>query len=471
MSTQSRDDLDPGRRRALRRLSSIAALGMMPGLSLFCEDAEAAPGYKALVCIFLFGGNDANNMIVPTDATGFNNYVTARAPQASGGLALPGAGTPGGILPLANVNYALHPSMPELQALWGQGVVAALFNSGNLVTPFASVAAYNSAVRSAIPASLFSHADQQRQMQTTSLDGFPTTGWAGRIADQLPGMGGSLPVNISAAGNAIYLNGASSAWIAVPQRGTLAYNGFTGSAASNARFASLQSLFAASSASSFASTLGAAQESALGVTNILKPILSGTSPLGTNFPNLATSSLSQQLLQVARLIQAATTGALTGVSRQIFFVDLQGFDTHNDQISRQATLLADLSSSLGAFYTTMQSISQQANVTAFTLSDFARTLKPASGNGSDHAWGSHHLIVGGAVKGSTPTNPGTYGTFPDLVLAGASDVSTEGRWLPTASTDQYAATLGKWFGLSSTQLKTALPNLANFPLADLGFMG
>jgi uncharacterized protein (DUF1501 family) len=171
-------------------------------------------------------------------------------------------------------------------------------------------------------------------------------------------------------------------------------------------------------------------------------------------------------LQVARLIQAAGAGTISAPAQQIFFVDLQGFDTHNDQLDRQAPLLAELSSSVAGFYNAMVALGQQNNVTAFTLSDFSRTLKPASGGGSDHAWGSHHFAVGGAAT----VKSGTYGTFPDLTLGGASDVSTEGRWLPGASIDQYGATLGKWLGLTPGQLAIALPNLANFPTKDLGFL-
>jgi uncharacterized protein (DUF1501 family) len=169
---------------------------------------------------------------------------------------------------------------------------------------------------------------------------------------------------------------------------------------------------------------------------------------------------------VARLIQAAGSGAISAPPQQIFFVDLQGFDTHDNQLNRQAPLLADLSSSLAGFYNAMVSIGQHNDVVAFTLSDFSRTLKPASGGGSDHAWGSHHLVLSGPAT----VKSGTYGAFPDLTLAGSSDVSNEGRWLPGTSIDQYGATLGKWLGLAPAQLAMAMPNLANFPVQDLGFL-
>jgi len=319
-----------------------------------------------------------------------------------------------------------------------------------------------------VPANLFSHSDQQHQMQITSLPISGTTGWAGRMADQISTAGANMPVGVSAAGNALFLAGASSVPIVVPQSGTLAYNGFNGSAAANARLAALQTLFAAGSDATMVSSLGTVQADAIAKANLLTSVLSGTSTLASYFPttNNVLSGLSQQLLQVARLIQAASAGTISAPAQQIFFVDLQGFDTHNDQLDRQAPLLAELSSSVAGFYNAMVALGQQNNVTAFTLSDFSRTLKPASGGGSDHAWGSHHFVVGGTAT----VKSGTYGTFPDLTLGGASDVSTEGRWLPGASIDQYGATLGRWLGLAPGQLAIAIPNLANFPSKDLGFL-
>ena len=463
-----------GRRRALRQLAGMGALGLVPSLaSVVSQDAYAAGSYKALVCIFLFGGNDGNNLVIPTDTAGYNNYLLSRGnvvgTPANGALALPAAGTTGGVLPLNGINYGLHPSMPELQALWNSGNVALLFNVGALVQPI-TLAQYqaNSRNPAMVPANLFSHIDQQHQMQITSLPVSGTTGWAGRMADQISTAGANMPVGVSAAGNALFLAGASSVPIVVPQSGTLAYNGFNGSAAANARLAALQTLFASGSDATMVASLGAVQADAIAKANLLSAVLSGTSTLASYFPttNNALSGLSQQLLQVARLIQAASTGAIGAPAQQIFFVDLQGFDTHNNQLNRQAPLLAELSSSVAGFYNAMVAIGQQNNVAAFTLSDFSRTLKPASGGGSDHAWGSHHLVVGGtgAVKS------GTYGPFPDLTLGGTADVSTEGRWLPGASIDQYGATLGKWLGLTPAQLTVALPNLANFPTKDLGFL-
>jgi uncharacterized protein (DUF1501 family) len=462
------------RRRALRQLAGMGALGLVPSLaSVVSRNARAAGPTKAMVCVFLFGGNDGNNLVVPTDTAGYGRYLASRGgvvgTPGNGALALPAAGSAGGVLPLNGIGYGLHPAMPEMQALWNSGNVALLFNVGTLVQPI-TLAQYlaNSGNAAMVPGNLFSHIDQQQQMQMTSLPISGTTGWAGRMADQISTAGTDMPVGVSAAGNALFLAGASSVPIVVPQSGSLVYSGFNGTAVSNARLAALQSMFGSGGATMI-SSLGAVQADAIAKANLLSPVLSGTSPLAGYFPANSSntlSPLSQQLLQVARLIQAAGAGTIHAPAQQIYFVDLQGFDTHSDQLNRQAPLLAELSSSLAGFYNAMVAISQQNNVIAFTLSDFSRTLKPASGGGSDHAWGSHHLVVGGAGA----VKSGLYGSFPDLTLAGASDVSTEGRWLPGASIDQYGATLGKWLGLSSAQLTAALPNLGNFPTADLGFL-
>ncbi len=461
------------RRRALRKIGGLTAFGLVPGLTtmLSAQTAEAAGSYKAIVCVFLFGGNDANNMIVPTDAPTYATYLAARGgigTTSNGALALPNAGQSGGVLPLANTNLGVHPSMPELQSLWASNNAALLLNVGNLVQPLASVAAYSSGYGGpTIPVNLFSHFDQQQQMQMTSTTIDPTTGWAGRLADSISIASGSMPVGISAAGNAQLLAGASSVPIVVPQKGTLQYNGFNSSSPSQARLSSLQSLFGISGNSTFMSSVGSVQSDSVTKANSLKSILQSAAAVSGNFPLYSTSGLSQQLAQVALLIQAAANGTITAPSQQIFFVSLGGFDTHNNELAIQGPLLAQLSSGLNGFYNTMVQIGQSNNVVAFTLSDFARTLQPASGGGTDHAWGSHHIIVGGtgAVKGGQ-----VFGTLPNLTLGGPSDVTQEGRWLPKYSIDQYGATLASWLGASSGAISNAFPNLVNFSTSNLGFL-
>ena len=194
----------------------------------------------------------------------------------------------------------------------------------------------------------------------------------------------------------------------------------------------------------------------------VNPILANTnSTIAPLFAGLNTNT-SKQLYQVAKLIEAR---AATGARRQIFFVQLGSFDTHNDQINRQQNLFAELDPALKAFYDATVALGVGSQVTTFTLSDFGRTLQPASGGGTDHAWGSHHFIIGDAVKGGR-----MYGQYPQLILGGPSDAEKEGRWIPTTAVDQYGATLAKWFGVAPDQLAAVFPNLARFAPSDLGFL-
>jgi uncharacterized protein (DUF1501 family) len=202
---------------------------------------------------------------------------------------------------------------------------------------------------------------------------------------------------------------------------------------------------------------------AFAASGALAPVLAGTGSTTDALFAAQPSVLGNQLLQVARIIEARS---VLGASRQIFFVAIGGFDTHNDQINRQAPLLAQVSASLSSFHAATVQLGVASQVTTFTLSDFGRTLAPASGGGSDHAWGNHHLVLGGAVQGRQ-----TYGTFPTLALGGPDDFTAQGRWIPTSSTDQYAATLARWFGVAPADLSSVLPNVGRFATDDLGFLG
>jgi uncharacterized protein (DUF1501 family) len=358
-------------------------------------------------------------------------------------------------------NYSFHPSMTGLQALYNSGQLATLFNVGSLIEPLTKTQYQQN--QGDIPINLFSHEDQQFQQSATALSSLvTTTGWGGRMADAMSGQGGSVPLGISVAGNATLLGGNSTQPMGLPQSGTLSTKGFDTSAAGTTRQAAFLQMAAASSNSVLMTSYGQEQTQAVNLANIINPVLASTSPVAGAFTGL-TSSLSQQLAQVAKLI--ANRSSLGNPSRQLFFVSLGGFDNHSNQIALQAPLLADLSASLSAFYNATVSLGVQNDVTSFTLSDFTRTLAPASDGGSDHAWGGHHLILGGAVNGQQ-----SYGTFPQLVLAGPDDVTTAGRWLPTTSVDQYAATLATWFGLPTSAFSTVFPNLHNFQNQNLGFL-
>jgi uncharacterized protein (DUF1501 family) len=430
---------------------------MLSGLSKFGLVSALAQGttdYKALVCIFLFGGNDGNNMVVPIDSR-YAGYQSVR-----GGLALP----QGQLLPLQSGGqaiYGLHPSMPEMQGYFNnQKNLAILANVGTLLQPTtqAMVKAYQN-----LPQNLLSHSDQQNQWQSAQLSGPQVSGWAGKVADSLQGSYNSaakFPPILSVSGNAIFCTGITSQPFTMDPGQTPGLQGFDSSAASQARFVATQQLLTFDNGLSMVQAANAVTGQAVQYSVVLANALMSIPPLQTVFPN---NYLADQLKQVAQVI--AARGAL-GVKRQIFFCSYGGFDTHGDQLPQHIKLLTEVSQSMSAFYQSTQELGLPNQVTTFTVSEFGRTLEPGSNGGTDHAWGNHQLVLGGAVKGNT-----LYGTFPTLALGGPDDADGNGRWIPTMALDQYAATLASWFGVSAANLPAIFPNLANFPTSNLGFMG
>ena len=449
--------------------STVDSLGLVHALT-----PQAATGYKALVCIFLNGGNDGNNMLVSLD-----QYASYSAARSAAGLALStGGATPLlPISPLTGGSYALHPSMPEIQALFNQGRIAALVNNGPLVEPLTRTTYQNGTGKK--PLQLFSHSDQVGLFATAIADNVSQTGWGGRIGDKTTGLNGAatFPSNISIAGVNLFLTGVDTRQLAVSDSNTtlanvLQLNNAPGatSGESSSRSASFNELrtldnnFKLIKAASDTRTSAIQTDVALSSVN---PVLT------TPFPNPSTS-LSRQLLQVARLIKASTDPAAgINMKRQIFFCQIGAFDTHSNQIAGQAGLLQQVSQAMNAFYNATVELGLQDSITTFTLSDFGRTLQPAGSGagivGSDHAWGNHHLIMGGAVRGNR-----LFGTYPTLALGGPDDTdggsSPRGRWIPTTSVEQFAATLATWYGLSSSDLTAVFPLIGRFPTPDLGFM-
>ncbi|HZV36949.1 MAG TPA: DUF1501 domain-containing protein [Verrucomicrobiae bacterium] len=452
--------------------------------------------YKALVCIFLQGGNDSNNLIIPSLLSEYNNYAAVRTPV----LAIPQSA----LLPLMNGTnpyvdpaghqFGLHPACPELQALFNAGKLALLFNTGTLVYPLTR-SEYLSGGKK--PPQLFSHADQQTQWQTSVPDQPPTTGWGGRCADLLNSVQPGAPISlmVTLAGANTFEVGNIVAQYSVSTSGAISLSlpGTPGGGASSNRLPTLMNLLGLPYTNLQSQAYAGAAAQAIDTSTLLNSAIAPTGAANywnTPFPTKITppitgataftSTLSPQLQMVARLIAAGSTPTSSGgfgMKRQIFFVQVGGYDLHSGQtnysngnvmLGAHTNLLAELSQSINAFQAAMQQLSTpQQNlsqqVTCFTCSDFSRTF-PSNGQGSDHGWGSHHLIVGGAVKGMN-----TYGTFPTLTVNGPDDTST-GRWIPTTSTDQYFATLATWFGVDSGNLSTILPNIGRFSTSNLGFI-
>jgi len=444
--------------------------------------------YKAIVCLFLAGGNDSNNLIVPTVTSEYANYAAIRTavlalPQGSlANLLIPG--TTNLYSDPAGHSYGLHPACPELAQLFNEGKLAPLFNTGTLLYPMTR-AQYQSGFI-AKPPQLFSHADQVTQWQTSIPDQPPTTGWGGRCADLMNSVNGNAPVSmsISLAGANTLEVGNIVAQYSVATSGAISLQGVTGS-----RLAALTNILGLNYANLQAQAYAGVAQHSIQSGSLLNNAITNTAgsyftnPFPTTVTNLLantrfTSSLAPQLQMIARLIETGSRAAASGgfgMRRQIFFCQVGGYDLHTGQTNyttanpsgvmtgAHSNLLAEVSQSLYAFQRAMEQLGLSQKVTAFTASDFGRTF-PSNGQGSDHGWGSHHLIVGGAVKGGK-----TYGNFPTLTINGPNDTST-GRWIPTTAIDQYFATLATWFGLDSSNLATVFPNVGRFATNNLGFV-
>jgi len=455
-------------------LSSLAQLRLMGAAA--SPDAPAtppragapAPDFQALVCLFFAGGNDANNLVVPADNAGYAAYASAR-----GALALPQSS----LLPIATPggdgrSWALHPAMTELKALYDGGRLAVMANVGTLSQPLTK-ALYTSRP-DLRPRQLFSHNDQQVEWQTSIADrpfSEVATGWGGRVADLVDAFNANNRISMSMTlnGQNTFQIGRTVQQYAVGTGGSVALTGSAGTPTSvnGVRTSALNDALAVQNANLLETAFGGLTSRALGTSSLLSSVITGNSPFATAF-NGVNTSLGQQLHMVARLVNAQ--GQLN-LKRQIFFVRIGGFDLHDNQVvlgntanGAHSNILRDISRSLAAFNQAMNQISAQNQVTVFTASDFGRTFN-TNGDGSDHGWGSHHLVMGGAVRGGA-----MYGQMPVQVLGGPDDSGGRGTWIPTSSVDEYAATLARWFGVSATNLPTIFPNLGRFARPDLGFM-
>ena len=440
------------RRQFLARAAAFSAAGPLC-LPLVRASGLVGSDYRALVCVFLYGGNDGNNTVVPIDSAGYAAYAAARRPTNAGGLALQASA----LAALPGSNLALHPGLAPLAEIWKLGHLGVQANVGTLIRPLTK-AQYTSTPAMA-PRSLFSHADQQSQWQQGASGLAIPTGWGGRIGD-LQGHP-AVPNVISFSGNSIFIDGATSAGLAAPATGGFLVKGFGNTPASNPLYSLFTGLLKSTHPNTQVQAAADVMDQALQASSVLNTALSAGGSTAGLFAG-QNNSLAQQLLAVAKVIEAR---ASVGATRQVFFVSLGGFDTHSDQINRQNTLLGQLGPALKSFYDAMQQLGVGPQVTTFTASDFARTLQPDTGGGSDHAWGNHHFVMGGSVKAAV------YGTMPRLVLGGPDDVTSEGRWLPTTSVDQMGATLAQWLGVSAADLPSVFPNLANFAKPTMGYFG
>ena len=463
------------RRNFLQAAAASLGTGVLPALLTGAARAQSS-GYRALVCIFLYGGNDGTNTIVPRDATRYTQYASVRKQ-----LALPASS----LLPL-NADWGLHPALAGLSTAWAEQALAPVFNVGPLFQPLTRNEYLNArALGKTAPQSLFSHYHQQLLWETAHHDVSRRSGWGGRAAATRSGL---------------VMSGTSTSRFGLTEQATpvvfpapgavFGVQGYWGGPNATRRSA-LQALHDEASGQMLQTAYAKSQREAMVLADQLGPILrinpkdNPGEPINVAFAPVTDSSgrltteLARQLYQIAKLIEyrASLPTTVGNASGHVYFAALGGFDTHGNQIGNDvlsgdhATLLKTLGDAMGAFYQATKTLGLASGVTTFTQSDFGRTSVSNASRGTDHGWGNHHLVMGGSVIGNT-----TYGTYPSLVLGGPDDAGgpvweQQGRWIPTASVDQYTATLLRWWGLDETQLSGLLPNLVNFGSArSLGFL-
>ncbi len=450
------------RRNFLVRSSAAAALLGAPGFaySQGFGTSGAFTDYRALVCVFLHGGNDSFNMLVPNTDAEYNAYAASRQ-----NLAIPRSD----LLPINPVSltpgsesFGLHPSMGGLQNLFESGSAAFVANLGPLVEPTTKTQYENQSV--ILPSQLFSHNDQQSQWHSLKGASTSKTGWAGRIADLIESevANQKMAINASLEGTSLFQSAENTIAYVMGQNGPLQFEGFSDDP-TNILFdqkLAFQGVLDAQYGSIYERGFANIQKRALQNADIVSAAIGNAENSGIISTVFPATPLGRQLLTVAKLIASR---AELEMQRQIFFVGIGGFDSHDDQNQNQPQLLAGVSDALTAFYSATVDIGVADSVTAFTHSDFGRTLT-SNGDGTDHAWGGNQIVLGGAVNGRD-----IYGSFPVLEIGGAEDVGG-GRMIPSISADQYAATLAKWFGIPDIELDIVAPNLSNFAQRDLGFM-
>jgi uncharacterized protein (DUF1501 family) len=454
----------PASRRAfLQRASALSLAGAAAPWALNLAAigeaaASTATDYKALVCVFLYGGNDYGNTLIPYDNARYALYQGMRPTLAYAQSALASTVLAPSVALASGLQYALAPELAPLLPIFNAGRLGVMLNVGTLVQP--TTKAQYTAKSVPLPPKLFSHNDQQSVWQSSAPEG-ATSGWGGRIGDLFEAGNGKATftcVNVSS--NAVFLSGKTAVQYQVSTSGPVALNAVKSSLFGSAACSTaLRSLVTAPSTHLFESQYASIMSRALSAGDALTTALAAGPTIATAFPS--GNSLADELKLVARMI---STSSEIGAKRQVFFVSLGGFDNHDGLASVHPGLLTSVAGALNAFYAATVELGVADRVTTFTASDFGRTL--TGNDGSDHGWGSMHFMLGGAVNGGR-----FYGTPPVVANDGPDDVG-QGRLLPSTSVDQYAATLAKWFGLSDTDLVALLPNLANWNASQrtLGFV-
>ena len=450
------------RREFLRRSAGFTLAGAAApwalNLAAMSEAAaQSATDYKALVCVFLYGGNDCGNTLIPYDASGYANYAALRPDVCTPRDALAGTVLQPLNPPSDGRQFALAPQLSPLASLFASGQLGVLMNVGPLMQPTSKAQYLARSVP--LPPKLFSHNDQQSLWQASSSEG-ARTGWGGRIGDLMAsGIGQSTFTCVSVSGNAIYLSGSDSVQYQVSANGSIAINGIGASLYGSAAAANaLRTLISGTNSPGlFEQSVSQVLARSIDANQKMSLALSGAAPLATVFP---TTSLGGQLRMVARML-AARAGL--GPKRQVFFVGLGGFDLHDRLLTDHPPLLTQVADALASFHQATVELGLSQNVTTFTASDFGRTLT-SNGDGSDHGWGSHHFVLGGAVRGKR-----LHGTVPVWANNGPDDVG-QGRLLPTTGVDQLAATLAGWFGVQPGDMTRVVPNITHYTDRDLGLL-
>jgi uncharacterized protein (DUF1501 family) len=432
---------------ALAQLAGISPLRSMAALA----QSTSSTDYKAIICLFMRGGNDSNNMIVPITGSQYTAYSTARGAAAIAQNQL---------LPLTNSAYGVNAAFTNVQQAFGAGHAAFIHNVGPLVQP-TTVAQYQAA-SVPIPGQLMAHDDQQEVWELGGYTPGIGSSWSGLTADLLSSQYNSpnLPMVTLLGQASDFGRGVTSApFTANANDQQVNFWCADGTYCGN-RETAAQQLLTFNNGVNLLQADQQIYQNAYKYNNFYNNVLASAQPLQTQFPS--NNPLSGALKTIATMMQLRNQ---IGAGRQIFFVDAGGYDTHSAQSSVQTALYSQIDEFVGTYVQVMQELGLYNNVVMFTASDFSRTLQINGNGGTDHAWGGHHFVVGGPVKGGQ-----TFGTMPNLTLGGPDDLDGSGRFIPTIALSQYAATIASWFGVPSASLPGMFPGLSNFSSSNVGFI-